>query len=76
VTSRLKVLMPIPSRSLSTSLFRAVAMTWSPAAPRNQPLIPSTNWQAVSVRFEIPFEWNSFANECPMPPGEHLAPRS
>jgi hypothetical protein len=24
---------------------------------------------------QAPFEWNSLASACPMPPGEHLQPR-
>jgi hypothetical protein len=78
VTSKLIVLMPIPSRSLRISLFRAVAMTWSPATPRHQPLLSSTTLscqQAILWIIGVPFEWNSFASACPMPPGEHLPSR-
>jgi hypothetical protein len=75
VTSRLSVLMPIASRSFNTFLFRAVAMTWSPANTRYQHPVSRTmvcQQPAMLLRNNLPFEWNSLASACPMPPSEHL----
>ena len=77
VTSRLSVLIPIAERSLSTSLLRAVAMTWSPGDVFRYQLLLFLSCPAASTvklywRIGVPFEWNSLANACPMPPGEHL----